>query len=324
MDPAQFLRCVTFNASSTPYSSHRIQSLESMKNESHFKALTAVLCICLLSLGLIGCEDAEDEATVNAEIEADRGEGNAPFKVAFTVRTGLGTDIVDYAWNFGDGESSDEEAPMHTYEDPGEYTVRLEFIDREGARGTAQTTINVVPSADVLVEDVVASPNRLKSGDELTINWSVRNVGAPIVGEWAQAIILSQDRDLDVNDVVLARRTADLEFEEQRPIPQQLMVQMPDDLESGDWHLAVVSDFENRVGDADRSNNIRWAPAQIQIRNQTDTGPDLVICGLSIPAFDGLPPGVQPTTQLDDQLAIEVCLANQGNRPSEARSSRSR
>ena len=85
--------------------------MESMKNESHFKALTAVLCICLLSLGLIGCEDAEDEATVNAEIEADRGEGNAPFKVAFTVRTGLGTDIVDYAWNFGDGESSDEEAP---------------------------------------------------------------------------------------------------------------------------------------------------------------------------------------------------------------------
>ena len=170
----------------------------------------------------------------------------------------------------------------------------------------------------------MASPNRLKSGDELTINWSVRNVGAPIVGEWAQAIILSQDRDLDVNDVVLARRTADLEFEEQRPIPQQLMVQiqMTWKVVIGTWRLYRI--LRNRVGDADRSNNIRWAPAQIQIRNQTDTGPDLVICGLSIPAFDGLPPGVQPTTQLDDQLAIEVCLANRGIALSEARSSRSR
>ena len=78
MDPAQFLRCdlqwYQYSVLVT-----QIQSLESMKTNLT-KALTAVLCICLLSLGLIGCEDAEDEATVNAEIEATAVKAMRPSK----------------------------------------------------------------------------------------------------------------------------------------------------------------------------------------------------------------------------------------------------
>jgi hypothetical protein len=50
-----------------------------------------------------------------------------------------------FLWDFGDGSSSDERSPIHTYADEGVYTVRLEIITTEGATGvvTKQNYISV-------------------------------------------------------------------------------------------------------------------------------------------------------------------------------------
>ena len=90
---------------------------------------------------------------------------------------------------------------------------------------------------------------------------------------------------------------------------------LPDDIESGDWHVAVVADYDGVVGDADRTNNVAWSTSPVTGPKSNRHGADLVICGFSIPAFDALPADVEPTAQLDDQLEIEVCLGNVGNRP---------
>jgi PKD repeat protein len=61
--------------------------------------------------------------TVIADFTADLVAGGVPFAVRFGDRT-LG-DPTGYGWDFGDGGSSAEAEPVHTYTTPGVYTVTL-------------------------------------------------------------------------------------------------------------------------------------------------------------------------------------------------------
>ncbi|HDS06665.1 MAG TPA: PKD domain-containing protein [Bacteroides sp.] len=51
--------------------------------------------------------------------------------------TNLSTNASTYSWDFGDGENSTEESPVHQFEKPDTYTV---FLTAEGKGGTASTT----------------------------------------------------------------------------------------------------------------------------------------------------------------------------------------
>lgn len=57
-----------------------------------------------------------------AEFDAAPRKGRAPLRVRFVNRS-LNADRLE--WDFGDGAGSDEEDPVHTYDAPGVYTVRL-------------------------------------------------------------------------------------------------------------------------------------------------------------------------------------------------------
>jgi PKD repeat protein len=57
--------------------------------------------------------------------------------------------IDSYDWDFGDGSSSTEQAPMHTYSTPGTYNVSLTVTDDQGA-----TNVN---AQDVSVDDGTAT-----------------------------------------------------------------------------------------------------------------------------------------------------------------------
>jgi len=47
-----------------------------------------------------------------------------------------------YLWDFGDGETSEEQNPTHTYICPGDYTVSLTVVDNDGLLAQTNTTIN--------------------------------------------------------------------------------------------------------------------------------------------------------------------------------------
>ena len=49
--------------------------------------------------------------------------------------------IVQWNWDFGDGTSSTEQEPTHSYEDPGSYLVKLVVTDSRGATGIATARI---------------------------------------------------------------------------------------------------------------------------------------------------------------------------------------
>jgi len=54
-------------------------------------------------------------------------------------------EIVTYAWNFGDDQTSDTMVTTHSYNSADEYTVSLTVVDDHGISSFNTTTITVSP-----------------------------------------------------------------------------------------------------------------------------------------------------------------------------------
>ncbi len=66
-----------------------------------------------------------------------------------------------YAWDFGDGSSSDEAAPQHQFPAPGTYTVRLKVSTAFGCSEDSEQIIHIVNSAvgSIFEGQIQVSPN---------------------------------------------------------------------------------------------------------------------------------------------------------------------
>ena len=67
-----------------------------------------------------------------AMLRAASGQVNTP-TVTFDDLTVGGTGPFTYAWDFGDGGTSAEASPTHTFSGPGTYPVTLTVTDGTGA-----------------------------------------------------------------------------------------------------------------------------------------------------------------------------------------------
>ena len=69
--------------------------------------------------------------TLKAEFDASPKAGSAPLQVVFNPLESTGS-IREYIWDFGDGKTSRNIMPTHTFNLAGTYTVRLKVIDFRG------------------------------------------------------------------------------------------------------------------------------------------------------------------------------------------------
>lgn len=77
-----------------------------------------------------------------ADFTKDKTAGTAPLAVAFTdASTGLGT--LTYLWEFGDGTTSTEQNPTHTYIGAGTYNVTLTTSNEGGASAPVTQSVTV-------------------------------------------------------------------------------------------------------------------------------------------------------------------------------------
>ena len=85
-----------------------------------------------------------DNELPTAKATASPRNGEAPLKVNF-FGTGTDTDgtIESYYWEFGDGYTSTQKNPTHTYSSIGTYTATLTVTDNNDATDTASITITV-------------------------------------------------------------------------------------------------------------------------------------------------------------------------------------
>jgi len=83
--------------------------------------------------------------------------GCAPFTVQFIDSSSASTQI-NYNWSFGDGNTSTQPSPMHTYQNPGVYDVRLIIYTTEGCIDTLEIflpgyiVVNPSPKAGFMVD----------------------------------------------------------------------------------------------------------------------------------------------------------------------------
>lgn len=114
----------------------------------------------------------------NAAFTGEPTTGNAPLSVAFTDRSsGYPT---SWNWNFGDGQESDKQNPVHTYWPGGEYAVTLTATNDYGRSSvTKDYYIHVMPALNA---KFTADP---KSGPApLVVKFTDTSTGSPESWTW--------------------------------------------------------------------------------------------------------------------------------------------
>ena len=98
----------------------------------------------------IGCSECPKPAheKLGVVVQLDASSAVGTITVNFTTTVIGDATGVSYAWDFGDGKSSDEANPTHTYDSVGYYTVRLVVTNGAGetANYTGTDIVKVLPT----------------------------------------------------------------------------------------------------------------------------------------------------------------------------------
>ena len=109
-----------------------------------------------------------------ANASATPESGDAPLEVSFSASGSNDPDgsIASYAWNFGDGNSSTEANPTHTYNSAGNYTATLTVTDNQGATGTDNVAITVNSSGPTPPAAPTSLTATATSTSQINLSWS--------------------------------------------------------------------------------------------------------------------------------------------------------
>lgn len=140
---------------------------------SHAVRLSLVLCLLAFAGTFAGCK-----RTPVPNFTADKVEGTAPLTVQFTDQSTIekANRLVKWEWDFGDGGTSTDQNPPHTYTAAGVYTVRL-VVTHDNGRAAEM----VKPDYITVAPTTVAVPNvtgQAQAAAEAAITGAGLTVGA--------------------------------------------------------------------------------------------------------------------------------------------------
>lgn len=95
---------------------------------------------------------------------SNTGAGTNAVTFNATASTTNGQSIVAYEWSFGDGTTTTQEDPVHTYPAPGDYTVSLLVRDSSGSQKSVQKTVTVLQTQFAMTEDIWGNVNQAYTG----------------------------------------------------------------------------------------------------------------------------------------------------------------
>ena len=99
--------------------------------------------------------DVRLDSDVRLSCAADPAEAIAPASVSFRAAPSGGTGVYTYRWDFGDGTSSTDRAPFHTYASPGSYREVL-TVSSGGASAICANVVTVY--GDFRLQSCKATP----------------------------------------------------------------------------------------------------------------------------------------------------------------------
>ncbi len=114
-----------------------------------------------------------------AAFTPDKTSGNIPLTVQFSNQSS--GNITNYNWDFGDGQTSVDKNPVHTFITAGDFTVKLTAIG-PGGQNVAQTKITAIKPPDA---PVAAFTQSTASGDApLTVQFTNQSSGNITAYNW--------------------------------------------------------------------------------------------------------------------------------------------
>lgn len=121
----------------------------SLQNPSHTYSAPGTYNVSLVVTDNNGCSDTiVKPVTVNSIPNASFNFNNVcngqptPFINTSTI---LGGGLMNHLWNFGDGNTSVQGSPWHTYTNPGQYNVQLIVTGPGGCKDTSTQLVTVYP-----------------------------------------------------------------------------------------------------------------------------------------------------------------------------------
>ncbi len=133
------------------------------------------------------------ETTVIADISANPLSGGPPLEVTFSNNSTPSSG--SFVWDLGDGTSSNVSAPVHTYGDPGVYTVVL----TASSNGCSASDSLIIAVDSPIVDSGISVPNVFSpNGDGLNDTWGVIGTGlvsldAVVFNRWGQEVAKLQN-----------------------------------------------------------------------------------------------------------------------------------
>ena len=202
-----------------------------MKKNIIYKLNTTLLISGIILLGLVAsCFDDGFEEFVPPTGNVNGIQPNTLFTTTTSADNSLSivfrsfsTDAVSYAWDFGDGTTSDEANPTHTYAEGGLFFVQLITIDSNGAAAVANTNVSpvfidfdftIVDTEVVFTNNTTGAQSLIWDfGDGETVVWNSAN--GDVIGDanYSPTHIYRSDDVFDVTlTVVNFLAEADEEF----------------------------------------------------------------------------------------------------------------
>ena len=156
------------------------------RNPTHIYYLTGVYTVNLTVKSNYGQDTKTDVITVTplsspiANFTTSPSSGSAPLTVQFNDTSA--NNPTNWTWNFGDGNSSTERNPVHTYSLARVYTVNLTVTNAYG-NDTKTDVINVTsPSSPVtILANLTLNNDTLLFADPSAGNWIELSGGNPLL-----------------------------------------------------------------------------------------------------------------------------------------------
>lgn len=176
-------------------------------------------------------------------------------------------DVLNYEWDFGDGNTGDGELVSHTYTSEGSFNVALTVFDNQGASDTVTIPVTVGQAnsvADPELISTVHSPIPTYLGRTVTTTTTVKNNGGeePIIIYW-EVRNQSGERvyyDYENNILIPANQELSFDFNWLPPVPGTYSIDIG--LFSNDWRETYVWNFgAHSITVVDRvseNTNLAW------------------------------------------------------------------
>ena len=135
------------------------------------------------------------------------------------------------------------------------------FLDQNGNGIAGEPTdvydasFNIVP-VDLGLNSLNLSTTTLTAGEPVTVSWSGVNLtGAPLLGDWTDAVYFSADGQWDINDIRLALVPHTGGLAQNQPYSGSATVVIPGTL-PGNYQILVRADVANQERETDEANNL--------------------------------------------------------------------